>query len=168
MQYRLEGRAREYVSGALMFALGAGAAALGTTYDVGTLEDMGPGFFPTAVGAILALAGIAIAFAGAGAGAGANADAASPPHSAPPADAAGPVMQWRGWGCIALGIVLFVVFAAHLGLLPATFAIVFVSALGDRRNTVANAFVLSLAVCVVCVVVFWWALRIQLPLVRWG
>jgi hypothetical protein len=160
MQYRLEGRAREYVSGALMFALGAGAAALGTTYDVGTLEDMGPGFFPTAVGAILALAGIAIAFAGAG--------AASPSHSASPDDSVGPVMQWRGWGCIALGIVLFVVFAAHLGLLPATFAIVFVSALGDRRNTVANAFVLSLAVCVVCVVVFWWALRIQLPLVRWG
>ncbi|HEY1609912.1 MAG TPA: tripartite tricarboxylate transporter TctB family protein [Paraburkholderia sp.] len=160
MQYRLEGRAREYVGGALMFALGAGAAALGTTYGVGTLEDMGPGFFPTAVGAILALAGMAIAFTGAG--------AASPSHSAPPDDDAGAVMQWRGWGCIALGIVLFVVFAAHLGLLPATFAIVFVSALGDRRNTVANAFVLSLAVCVVGVVVFWWALRIQLPLARWG
>ena len=54
------------------------------------------------------------------------------------------------------------------GLLPATFAIVFISALGDRKNTIKQAFVLSLGMSVIAVVVFWWALQLQLPLFRWG
>ncbi|MFP3711527.1 tripartite tricarboxylate transporter TctB family protein, partial [Paraburkholderia sp. SIMBA_009] len=48
------------------------------------------------------------------------------------------------------------------------FAIVFISALGDRKNTVKQAFVLSLGMSVIAVVVFWWALQLQLPLFRWG
>jgi len=45
---------------------------------------------------------------------------------------------------------------------------VFISALGDRDNTWKKALLLSLAIVVVAVVVFWWALQIQLPLFRWG
>ena len=50
----------------------------------------------------------------------------------------------------------------------ATFAIVFISTLGDRKNTVKQAFVLSIGMSVIAVVVFWWALQLQLPLFRWG
>ncbi|MEA3118086.1 MAG: putative tricarboxylic transport rane protein [Paraburkholderia sp.] len=149
-------RTRDYVGGALMFLLGMAATVRGTSYGVGDLADMGPGFAPAAIGVILAVTGIAIAFAGQSAGAAASrASGDAAPH-------------WRGWICIVLGIVLFIVCAAYIGLLPATFAIVFVSALGDQRNTVKNAFWLAIAVCVVCVIVFWWGLKIQLPLVHWG
>ncbi|MCJ9713295.1 tripartite tricarboxylate transporter TctB family protein, partial [Bordetella hinzii] len=51
---------------------------------------------------------------------------------------------------------------------PATFAIVFISALGDRTNTLKQALLLSVSMCVIAVVVFWWALQLQLPLFRWG
>jgi hypothetical protein len=74
----------------------------------------------------------------------------------------------RGGICIILGIVAFIVLGNWGGLLPATFAITFISALGDRTNTVLQAFILSLAMVVVAVVVFWWALQLQLPLFRWG
>ena len=43
-----------------------------------------------------------------------------------------------------------------------------ISALGDRKNTVKQAFVLSIGMSVIAVVVFWWALQLQLPLFRWG
>jgi hypothetical protein len=152
----LNPRSRDYLGGAFMFLLGMGATVLGTSYGVGELADMGPGFFPAAVGVILAVTGIAIAFAGQSAGAAAA-------HAS--GDAA---PQWRGWICIVLGIALFIGCAAYIGLLPATFAIVFVSALGDQRNALKSAFWLAIAVCVVCVIVFWWGLKIQLPLVHWG
>ena len=52
--------------------------------------------------------------------------------------------------------------------MTATFAIVFISALGDRRNTVKSAFLLAAAMVVVCLIVFSWGLQLQFPLFRWG
>jgi hypothetical protein len=47
--------------------------------------------------------------------------------------------EWRGWLCICSSIVAFAVIGKYGGLLPATFAIVFIAALGDRQNTLLNA-----------------------------
>ena len=74
----------------------------------------------------------------------------------------------RGGICIILGILAFLLFGEYGGLLPATFAIVFISALGDRDNTLTEALLLSLAMSFIAVVVFWWALKLQLPLFQWG
>ena len=49
-------RGRDYLGGVLMIALGLGAALEGSTYSIGSLSRMGPGFFPVALGVILALA----------------------------------------------------------------------------------------------------------------
>jgi len=73
--------------------------------------------------------------------------------------------EWRAWACILIGVAAFVVLGKYGGLVPATFAIVFISALGDRDNTVRSAFVLAVAMCIVAVVVFWWLLQVRLPLV---
>jgi hypothetical protein len=51
---------RDYYGGALMMAIGLGAIIEGRQYPLGTLSRMGPGFFPVALGAILALVGLAI------------------------------------------------------------------------------------------------------------
>lgn len=74
----------------------------------------------------------------------------------------------RGSACILLGILAFLLLGHYGGLLPATFAIVFISALGDRKNTIKQAILLSVAMSAIAVVVFWWALQLQLPLFRWG
>ena len=112
---------------------------------------MGPGFFPLALGVILSLTGALIMLT-------ARADA----------HAAAPAAEWRGWLCISAGIVAFVVVGATLGLLPATFATVFISALGDRQNSLRAALILAVSMSVVCLVVFWWLLQVQMPLFRWG
>jgi len=145
---------RDYYGGALMLLLGLGAMLQGMTYPVGTLSRMGPGFFPVSLGAILALIGLIII--------------ATAKSSIPAGEEVHLPPEWRGWICIITSIFAFIVFGIYGGLLPATFAVVFISALGDRQNTVKQAFVLALAVTVVGVVIFWWALQMQFPLFRWG
>jgi hypothetical protein len=66
------------------------------------------------------------------------------------------------------GIAAFVVVGQYGGLLPATFAIVFISALGDRHNTFLSAATLALTMTAISVVVFWWLLKVQFPLLTWG
>ena len=62
-------RKRDFYAGGLMLLIGLGVALKGwSSYRLGTLMHMGPGFLPTALGAILALIGIAIAGAAASAG----------------------------------------------------------------------------------------------------
>jgi hypothetical protein len=145
---------RDYFGGALMIVIGAAAAFQGRNYPIGSLSRMGPGFFPVALGIILVCAGIAII---------ATAKLAAHDHEKkelPP--------EWRGWFCIGLSIVAFVLLGKYGGLVPATFAIVFISALGDRENTLKGALILSLAIVAVAVIVFWWALQVQFPLFTWG
>ena len=146
-------RATDAVGGSLLVVLGAAIAiASRTTLALGTLDHMGPGFFPLCLGVVMAVLGAAIAMRPS------RASAAS-------AAAARIVPEWRGWLCIAGSVVAFIVVGAHLGLAPATFAIVFIAALGDRKNTWRDALVLSLGMVAIGVVVFAWLLQIQFPLV---
>jgi hypothetical protein len=147
---------RDYYGGGLMLLFGLGAIWEGMSYRIGTLVRMGPGFFPVALGVILALTGVAIMI---GAAAAAAVPGEKEENLRP---------EWRGWICISLSIVAFVVLGKYGGLIPATFAVVFISAMGDRQNTIKSALLLSTVMCGVCVLVFWYALQVQFPLFQWG
>ncbi len=147
-------RYRDQAGGGLMIVLGLAAAVQGRAYSFGALQRLGPGFFPVVLGVLLGLVGLAIV--------------ATAQPMASSTDEGRYSREWRGWGCITLSLVLFVVLGKYGGLLPATFVIVFVSALGDRRNTVKDALSLALAMTTICVLVFWWALKLQFPLFTWG
>jgi hypothetical protein len=145
---------RDYYAGALMTVIGVAAIIGGREYPIGTLSRMGPGYFPVALGVILTLVGFAIA-ATARLTRSTAEDAPLPP-------------EWRGWFCIGLSIVAFVVLGKYGGLVPATFAVVFISALADRENTLLRAAILALATVAICILVFWWALQMNFPLFGWG
>jgi hypothetical protein len=149
---------KDYYGGALMVLVGLGAIYGGTSYNIGSLSHMGPGFFPAAIGALLCLTGLLIA-ASARSGEPAAEPAGSHPKGLP---------DLRGGICILLSIVAFIGFGEYGGLLPATFAVTFIAALGDRSNTLLQSVLLALGMVVIAVVVFWWALQLQLPLFRWG
>ncbi len=149
-------RSRDYAGGALMIIIGAFATWQSTTYDIGSLTRMGPGFYPALVGLLLGLTGLGILLRPKVSETEAVAEAVSTP------------VDWRGWAFILAGIASFVIVAQFAGLLPATFAIVFISAFGDRNNTLKSATLLALAISLVSVVIFWWALKVQLPLLKWG
>ena len=83
--------ARRYAAGGLMLLFGLAVVLEARTFGLGTLARVGPGLYPTLVGAALALLGLLIAVtpeAGDEAGEGGRPD-------------------WRGWFCIVLGIVLY-------------------------------------------------------------
>jgi Tripartite tricarboxylate transporter TctB family len=144
---------RDYYGGALIVLLGALVTYQASRYNIGTLSRMGPGLYPVMLGVALMITGASIAFT-------ASADGENE-------KAAGRQPQWRGWLCITSGIVAFVIAGTYAGLLPATLLLVFISALGDRKNTLKSAIILSLIMAVVSVTVFWWALSLQLPLFTW-
>ncbi|WAI86245.1 MULTISPECIES: tripartite tricarboxylate transporter TctB family protein [Achromobacter] len=142
-----------------MVLIGLGAIYGGTNYHIGSLSHMGPGFFPAALGGLLALTGVLIAMS-------ARSGESTPP--APGDGHAHGLPDVRGSVCIILGILAFLLLGEYGGLLPATFAVVFISALGDRKNTIKQAILLAIAMSAIAVVVFWWALQLQMPLFRWG
>jgi hypothetical protein len=51
-------RSKELWSGLLFLAIGCVAAGMALQYSIGTISRMGPGYFPLALGAIVALLGL--------------------------------------------------------------------------------------------------------------
>jgi hypothetical protein len=197
-------RMKDFVGGILVLLIGIGAMVQGQTYNIGTLNRMGPGYFPVALGAILAGIGGVILIAAYLSTR--LATRTEDPYSVPdfrapssypePEDDPDPDVemssfengtagenglhvrsgetaqrqpsQWRGWICIILGVAAFPVIGKYGGFVPATFAIVFISALGERENTWRGITLLALAMVAFCIGVFWWGLNIQFPLFGWG
>ncbi len=153
---RLTEANRDYYAGALMLVIGSAVAWQGFGYNVGSLTRMGPGFFPVALGVLLAALGIAIA-------AGFR-EASRRRH--------GTVVEGRT-GMARVGIDL----AIGRGVCRARQVRRFAAGdvrdrlhLGARRSRQhrARALLLALAMCAVAVVVFWWLLQLRLPLFGWG
>ncbi len=152
---------KDHVGALLLLALGAAVLALGVGYKIGTLNRMGAGFIPVVLGVLMMLAGIAIGVTAAPPGQREMVNPL-PGHGT---HAGGP--EWRGWLCILGGVLAFVALGEHGGLVPATFASVFVSAMGDRNNTWKGAAILGAVLTVFCVIVFHYGLSLQLPLFQW-
>ncbi|CAB3629982.1 Tripartite tricarboxylate transporter TctB family [Achromobacter xylosoxidans] len=154
-------RKRDLWGGAFIALCGALTILEATSYDIGELARMGPGYFPLMVGCFLVALGILI------------------PLSPDPDEVQDELIEEklpqpaqrdrvRGMACIAGGIALFIILGSSVGFLPATFALVFVSALGDTSNSVKSATILALAMTAFGAVVFSWALQLQFPMLRWG
>jgi hypothetical protein len=148
-------RKRDFYAGLLMICFGLVMALKGPTYRLGTLMHMGPGFLPTALGALLICLGIAIG--GAALGVPEGEDENIFPEN----------REWFAWACILLSPVAFMLFGAFFGLAPGTFACVFVAALGDRGATLKSAVVLSAVVTVFGVALFSYVLKIPMPILTW-
>jgi hypothetical protein len=146
----LRGR-KDLWAGAVMALVGAGAITEGMRLNIGVLTHMGPGFFPVVLGVLLILLGLMIA--------------AAPAQAA----AAEEVVHFdlRGAVAILLGVLAFLLFGKAFGFLPATFAAVLISALGDRTATLRESLLLAAGVAVVGAVVFTWLLAIPFPLLHW-
>lgn len=145
---------KDILGGSLMLAIGLGVCWHATRYELGSLRQMGPGFFPMSLGAILALTGLLICLSGL--------------RTGPQMPAVTWQPQWRGWFCICASLVAFVIIGNFFGLLPATFATVVIAAFGDRKNSLRAALTLATCMTLVCLVVFWWLLQVQFPLFKWG
>jgi hypothetical protein len=148
-------RKRDFYAGLLMIFFGLVMALKGPTYRLGTLMHMGPGFLPTALGALLICLGIAIGGAAIGVPEGEDEDIL--PEN----------REWFAWACILLSPVAFMLFGSFFGLAPGTFACVFVASLGDRAATLRSSVILSAIIMVFGVALFSYVLKIPMPVLTW-
>lgn len=133
--------------GFLLIAAFFGLNAL--SYQLGTVDRMGPGFFPVMLAGVLFFIGLAItarAFLGG-------------------SDGQMDFAPFRGIALVALAPVMFGLTVRGLGLLIAVALTVLMGALASRDMRLASALTLTAVLTAFCAFVFWWALRLNLPLV---
>lgn len=144
---------RECCAAALIFVIGLVAVLGGLGFQVGTAARMGPGYFPVLIG--VCLIGLSVLMV-------------VTPLSKEDEETEAQQPEYRAWACVAGGIVAFIVLGKYGGLAPATFALVLLSALGDRGNSVRTALLTAAGVTGIAITVFSWGLQMQFPLFRWG
>ncbi|MGI4946509.1 MAG: tripartite tricarboxylate transporter TctB family protein [Janthinobacterium lividum] len=150
-------RNRDHYAGLLTALIGAGAIWEGWGYGIGTLASMGSGFFPAMLGMGMVLMGVLMA----------TTRPAPDTHApAQPNAHALRAPDWRGAASIMAAVALFILLADRAGLAPATFACVFVGALGTSTTKLIEAAILAAAVTIFGVVLFRYGLQIQFPIIR--
>lgn len=140
-------------SAGVVFMIGSGAIVKSLQYSIGTAERLGPGAFPLIIGVLLLLLSVFLLFERQ------DGDVKETDGSS--------AFEIRGWGMVCIGAVAFIVLGKNGGLIPATFASVFLAALGDRDNTWISAAKLALGVTVFAVSVFHYGLKMPIPLLTW-
>jgi Tripartite tricarboxylate transporter TctB family len=140
---------KSLVAGLLFAGIGAAAMAISTDYRMGTALHMGPGYFPTVLGMLLAVVGVASAAQGLSV-------------TGPAIGAVG----WRPAAAITGAVLVFAAIVDRFGLVPACVAAVLLASLATRPwrpvQTMAVAAILSAA----AVGIFIYGL--QLPFTMFG
>jgi len=140
---------REVWVGLMFLATGAAALVIARKYPFGTVLRMGPGYFPTVLGGILVLFGIALIVTG-----------------------------WRrpepipgGWSpraliLLPLSMVAFGVLVERAGFIPAMVVLVFGSAAAGREFKLGEVLLLTVVLTALSVAVFIWGLGLPYPLIK--
>lgn len=145
----MKSKKREWASSVVTFSIAILTLYGGLSYPRGTLENMGPGFFPLIIGgSMVAISIIMVAV----------------PISQDKIEKVS-TQELRAFFFLVGGFLAFVILGVYCGLVPASFSLVFISALGDKNNSPLSALILSLA-SVIAMSLFAFALQIQLPLFR--
>lgn len=142
----------------LLIACGAGTVLEANTYPLGTLSRMGPGYYPAMLGIVLLILGLLIAVF----------DHVEDDEDITRSATATKKNRVRGLFCIIAGMVAFMVLGRYGGLVPATFALVFIAAMGDTKHTLVSAAALATGTAIVGALIFVWGLQLQLPAFQWG
>lgn len=135
-------------AGAFFLAIGIAVALLAIQYRIGTALDMGPGYFPLALGLLLAVLGAAILVRGLMDG---EVKATAAFHT-------------RQVAVVTLAILLFVLALTLGGLLPAIPVLVLVSLLASPGYRWKTALILANSLTIAAWLIFDVVLDLRIPL----
>ncbi len=138
---------KDFWTGAIFMVVGAAAVVLAREYPFGTTFKMGPGYFPTVLGALLALVGLVAVLRG----------------LLRPGTALG-VFAYREIVLILTATLLFGVLLRGAGLIVAVLLLVMTSAYASRFFRWGTALALGAGSAAFCVLVFVKALGLPIPL----
>lgn len=141
---------RDFWSGAVFCGLGVYAALTAVDYGLGTARKMGPGYFPLALGMLLAVIGFALVVRGV-------VGQREPPL---------PAVKWGPLTLVIGAVVLFGLIVRGAGLVPAVLLIAVVSARASRRFRLLPAILIGLGAALCCWALF--VVALGLPLATFG
>jgi hypothetical protein len=147
MRLRIYNR-RDFWSGMMFTGFGGMFAVLSRQYDMGTLAQMGPGWFPFVLGLLLVLLGLLVAV-------GASQSAASSGDIDP--------IGWRELGLVVLAIALFALLLPYLGVVVSIVLMVVTAALAAHERRAIEVGIVAVALSLLCYVIFIRGLGVPLP-----
>jgi hypothetical protein len=139
---------KDILAGLVFVAFGLAFAVIASTYEIGSTLQMGPGYFPLALGGLLVLLGGVIAVKG---------------FLAFESEAIGGI-SWRAVALILGAVVFFGVTVRGLGLVPSILVTALMSSFASRRTGVIVGLLISVGLTILCILIFVVALRLRLPL----
>lgn len=139
----------DLAAGVLLLAVGVFVIWETGHYPMGRMSNIGPGFFPRALGIVLALAG-----------AGTMLTAIGRRGSFPP-------LKVRAATAVALSLLAFALLVEPLGLVPATVALTVVARFAEPRPPILRVLGLAALLSALCAAIFVWGLGLPLKVVTW-
>jgi hypothetical protein len=138
---------KDFWSGMMFIATGAGALFIARDYPLGTTVRMGPGYFPIVLGALLVLFGLYFVAKGL--------------RSAEKIEG-----SWsrRGMIVLPLSLVLFGILMEHAGFVPALMVLIVGSALASTEFRLVEILIFAVFLTAACVALFVWGLGLPYPL----
>src|SRR5262245_11075464 len=137
----------DFWSGVMLIALGAAAMIIARDYPFGTTLRMGPGYFPTVLGAVLCL--FVLFLTGRGFR---SSDAISGDWSA------------RALIVVPLSLVLFGLLIDRAGFVPALMVLIIGASSAGKEFKLVEVVLLAVGLTAFCVAVFIWGLGLPYPL----
>jgi putative tricarboxylic transport membrane protein len=139
---------KDFWSGLIFLAVGAAAVVIARSYPMGSAVRMGPAYFPTVLGGLLALIGVVVVIRS---------------FITPGERIAG--FAWKPLVLVLVSTVLFGVLVRTAGLVVSLLLLVLVSAWASRNFRWGPAVVLAVGLTVFSVAVFVKALGLPIPVI---
>ncbi len=132
-----------------IFWVGAG------NYQMGSAARMGPGWFPSVLGAIMTFLGVLIAGIGL-------------KNQATWAQTSGIGWTWKPVIILTVAVVLFGVVLQPLGMVFAIILLTFISGIAAHDKDYKQLAIVTVMMCLLCAGVFVWGLKLQMKLFPWS
>lgn len=141
---------KEILAGLAFVALGLffSLSVLVVPYRIGTLLEMGPGFFPLALGSLLVLLGVIVVVSGVLAAEPGVIDA----------------VPWKAIALITAAVVFFGLTVRGLGLVPSLFGAILLATLAGPRLRLLETAVITIGLTTLSLLIFVVALGVRLRL----
>ena len=140
---------KDFWAGIMLIAFGAASILIARGYPFGSTMRMGPGYFPSVLGAILVLFGIYVMIIGLRAGEAITVNCST-----------------RALIVLPLSLVAFGVLMAHTGFIPAMAVLIFGSASAGREFKFVEVLLLTVILTGLSVAIFIWGLGLPYPLIK--
>jgi hypothetical protein len=141
----------DFWAGVMFAGFGLLAIVLSLDYPMGTASRMGPGYFPTWLGAMMLIMGVIVALVGLKIEGG---EKISP-------------FAWKPMIMLSIGFCLFGWGVDHIGFIPSLLGLSVITSAAGQRFKIVEVLILAVALTAIMVGVFIYGIDLPFPLFWW-